>query len=75
MAAALLLDSRAARGWRGLIEDDIDAASEAARRDPEGVAAPGELDPSDAVFAVLKENERRFPGAARTGWRARAGRN
>ncbi|HEX8719024.1 MAG TPA: O-antigen ligase family protein [Pyrinomonadaceae bacterium] len=75
MAAALLLDSRAARGWHGLINDDIDAASEAARRDPGGVAAPGELDPDDAVFAVLKENERRFPEAARTGWRARVRRN
>lgn len=71
MAAALLLDSRAARGWRGLIEDDIDAASDAARRDPSTFATPGELQPEDAVFAVLKENERRFPASARTGWRAR----
>ncbi|HEX7957026.1 MAG TPA: O-antigen ligase family protein, partial [Pyrinomonadaceae bacterium] len=71
MAAALLLDSRAARGWRSLIDDDIDAAAEAARRDPGGVARPGELQPDDAVFAVLKENERRFPEAVYSGWRAR----
>jgi tetratricopeptide (TPR) repeat protein len=71
MAAALLLDSRAARGWRKLMEDDIDAAADAARRDPQTYATPGELQPEDAVFAVLKENERRFPAAARTGWRAR----
>ena len=71
MAAAVLLDSRAARGWRKLIDDDIDAASEAARRDPQTFATPGELQPEDAVFAVLKENERRFPESARTGWRAR----
>lgn len=71
MAAALLLDSRAARGWRSLIDDDIDAAVAAARRDPATVAVPGELEPDDAVFAVLKENERRFPEAVHTGWRAR----
>jgi O-antigen ligase len=71
MAAAVLLDSRAARGWRKLIDDDIDEASEAARRDPFTFARPGELQPDEAVFAVLKENERRFPAAARTGWRAR----
>ncbi|HEX8556477.1 MAG TPA: O-antigen ligase family protein [Pyrinomonadaceae bacterium] len=71
MAAALLLDSPRARGWRKLIDDDIDAASEAARRDPATFAPPGQLQPDDAVFVVLKENERRFPDAARTGWRAR----
>jgi O-antigen ligase len=71
MAAARLLNSRAANGWRKLIDDDIDAASEAARRDPETYATPGELQPGEAVFAVLKENERRFPAAARTGLRAR----
>lgn len=72
MAAALLLDSRAAHGWRRLIDEDIDAAIAAARRDPWVVAVPGELEPEEAVFAVLKENERRFPGAVRTGWRARS---
>jgi O-antigen ligase len=71
MAAALLLDSRAARGWRKLIDDDLDAATEASRRDPQMFATPGELQPEAAVFAVLKENERRFPAAARTGLRAR----
>ena len=71
MAAALLLDSRAARGWQALIEDDIDAAVAAARRDPSTHAVPGQLQPEDAVFAVLKENEKRFPEAVHTGWRAR----
>ena len=71
MTAALLLDSRAARGWQRLIEDDIDAAIVAAKRDPSAVAMPGELQPEDAVFAVLEENERRFPSAVSTGWRAR----
>lgn len=70
MAAAVLLDSRAARGWRKLIDDDIDAASDASRRDPSTYAAPGELQPDEAVFAVLKENEKRFPEAVRKGWRA-----
>lgn len=70
MRAALLLDSRAARGWRRLIDEDIDAAIAAARRDPE-VPMPGELQPDDAVFAVLQENERRFPEAVTSGWRAR----
>jgi predicted Zn-dependent protease len=72
MVTAVLLDSRAARGWRKLIDDDIDAASEASRRDPHAFAAPGELQPAEAVFAVLRENERRFPDASRTGLRARA---
>lgn len=70
MAAALLIDPRLARGWQQLIERDIDTAIEAARRDP-GVALPGDLAPEEAVFAVLEENERRFPAAASTGWRAR----
>ena len=70
MRAALLLDSRAARGWRWLIDEDIDAAIAAARRDP-SVPMPGELQPEDAVFAVLEENERRFPEAVTSGWRAR----
>jgi O-antigen ligase len=70
MRAALLLDSRAARGWRRLIDEDIDAAIAAARRDPE-VPMPGELQPDDAVLAVLQENERRFPEAVTSGWRAR----
>lgn len=69
MTTALLIDSRAARGWQQLIENDIDAAIAAARRDP-GVAMPGELQPDDAVFAVLGENERRFPRALTSGWRA-----
>ncbi|MDT7688388.1 MAG: hypothetical protein QOE46_1147 [Acidobacteriota bacterium] len=71
MAAAILLDSRAARGWRQLIDNDIDAAVEAGKRDPVAFAMPGELEPGDAVFAVLKENERRFPLSVTSGWRAR----
>ena len=71
MSAALLIDSRAARGWQQLIEQDIDAAIVAAKRDPADVAMPGELQPEEAVFAVLTENERRFPEAAASGWRAR----
>jgi O-antigen ligase/predicted nucleic acid-binding protein len=70
MSAAILLDSRAARGWQQLIENDIDAAIVAAKLDPATVPMPGELQPEDAVFAVLQENERRFPGAVSTGWRA-----
>ena len=70
ISAAELIDSRAARGWRQLIFNDIDAAIVAAKGDPAGVALPGELQPSDAVFAVLQENERRFPESANTGWRA-----
>jgi predicted Zn-dependent protease len=73
MRTAVLLDSRAAHGWRKLIDDDIDAASAAARRDPWTYATPGELQPDEAVFAVLKENEKRFPEATRTGWRAHMG--
>jgi O-antigen ligase len=67
---ALSLDSRAARGWRQLIDNDVDAAYIAAKRDG-SIALPGELSPEAAVFQVLQENERRFPGAAHTGWRAR----
>jgi hypothetical protein len=53
----------------------LDAASEAARLDPDTYAQPGELEPGEAVFAVLRENERRFPAAARTGLRARVRSN
>ncbi len=68
---ALSLDPRRARGWQQLIDNDIDAAYLAAKRDP-NIAMPGELYPDDAVFEVLQENEQRFPGAVNTGWRARA---
>ncbi len=67
---AVLLDSRAARGWQQLIDNDIDAAYLAARGDKK-IAMPGELVPQAAVFEVLKENEQRFPDAITTGWRAR----
>ena len=67
---ALLLDPRAARGWQQLIDNDIDAASLAAKQDP-NIALPGELYPEAAVFEVLQENEQRFPAAALSGWRAR----
>lgn len=67
---AVSLDSRAARGWRQLIDNDIDAAYLAARQD-RNIALPGELAPQAAVFQMLQENEKRFPGVAHTGWRAR----
>ena len=67
---ALSLDPRAARGWRQLIDNDIDAAYLAAKQDP-NIALPGELYPNAAVFEVLQENEQRFPGFSNTGWRAR----
>jgi hypothetical protein len=70
MAAALLIDSRGARGWQQLIERDIDPAVEAARRDS-GIAMPGDLAPQEGVYAVLDENARRFPASVNTGWRAR----
>jgi O-antigen ligase len=68
--AAKLIDSRAAAGWQQLIFNDIDAAIAAYKSDPSHVAKPGELQPEDAVVAVVQENERRFPEFANTGWRA-----
>jgi predicted Zn-dependent protease len=65
-ARALLLDPRAARGWQQLIDNDIDAATLAAKQDP-NIALPGELYPEAAVFQVLQENEQRFPAEAHTG--------
>lgn len=70
MNAALLINSRAARGWQQLIDNDIDAAIAAAKHDLHDIAMPGELQPEDAVFAVLTENEKRFPEAVDSGWRA-----
>jgi putative inorganic carbon (HCO3(-)) transporter len=67
---ALLLDSRAARGWRQLIDNDIDAADLAAKQDPT-ITLPGELVPQIAVLAILLENEQRFPQSIHTGFRAR----
>jgi O-antigen ligase len=67
---AVSLDSRAARGWQQLIDNDIDAAYVAATQD-KNIAMPGELVPQAAVFEVLRENEERFPEAITTGWRAR----
>ncbi len=69
---ALLLNSREARGWYELINNDIDAAIVAARRDPASVAIAGDLQPDDAVMAVIDENERRLGAqVTATGWRAR----
>jgi O-antigen ligase/Tfp pilus assembly protein PilF len=67
---ALSLDPRAARGWKQLIDNDIDAAYLAAKQDP-SIALPGELYPNAAVFEVLQENEQRFSHVSHTGWRAR----
>lgn len=70
ISAAELINSRDTRSWRLLIFNDVDAAVEAAKGDPERFAMPGELQPEDAVLAVLQENERRFPESANRGWRA-----
>jgi hypothetical protein len=70
MSAAELINSREARGWQQLIFNDIDAAIVAAKSDINHVALPGELQPEDGVFAVMQENERRFPESVNTGWRA-----
>lgn len=70
LAKGTAIDSRAARGWQQLIENDIDTAYSAAKQDS-GIALPGELNPQSGVFAILKENEQRFPEAIHTGWRAR----
>ena len=67
---AVLLNQREARGWQQLIDNDIDAALLAAKRDL-NIALPGELYPTAAVLQVLHENEQRFPALAHTGWRAR----
>ncbi len=72
MSAALLINSGPALGWEQLIENDIDAAVAANKREPNRITRPGELEPVDAVMAVLEENERRFPGAVNSGWRAQA---
>lgn len=69
-ARALSLDSRAARGWQQLIDNDIDAAYVAAKQD-QNIALPGELSPEAAVIEVLQQNEQRFPAAINSGWRAR----
>lgn len=69
-AKALSVDSRAARGWQELIDNDIDAAYLAAKRDS-NIALPGELSPEAAVIEVLQQNEQRFPAAINSGWRAR----
>ena len=69
-SAALLLNSRAARGWYQLIQYDIDEAVKAARNDP-AIAIPGELLPENAVHMVLKENEMRLNLSPNSGWRGR----
>jgi O-antigen ligase len=61
-AAALALNSRAARGWRQLICFGRQAAKTAAFYD-KGIAMAGELLPENCIFAVLDENERRKPVA------------
>jgi O-antigen ligase len=70
LSAAVLIDSRAARGWYQLINFDIDAAMAAAMRDTT-IATPGELVPETAVYVVLKENERRLNISPTSGWRGR----
>ena len=69
-SAAILLNSRAARGWYQLIQYDIDEAFKAARQDS-GIAIPGDLLPENAVHMILKENERRLNISPTSGWRGR----
>lgn len=69
-SAAILLNSRAARGWYQLIQYDIDEAFRAARQDS-GIAIPGDLLPENAVHMILKENERRLNISPTSGWRGR----
>ena len=72
LARAMEVDAWSARGWYQLINFDIDAALKAAFEDP-SLAKPGELEPQNAVFLVLKENERRLNIPAKSGWRGRVG--
>lgn len=58
---ALSLNERVARGWWQLICFGKDAASDAARRDPENNLLPGLLLPEEAVLFVVAENKRRPP--------------
>ncbi|MFN2492919.1 MAG: O-antigen ligase family protein [Pyrinomonadaceae bacterium] len=70
LSQALLIDSRAARGWYHLINFDIDSAMDSAKLDA-SIAKPGELLPENAVYVVLKENERRLNISPTSGWRGR----
>ena len=67
---AVSIDSREALGWRELIDNDIDAALQAAQQN-NSIAMPSELSPESAVLAIMQENERRFPDHVNTGFRAR----
>ena len=67
---AVSIDSRKALGWRELIDNDIDAALQAAQQN-NSIAMPSELSPESAVLAIMQENERRFPDHVNTGFRAR----
>jgi predicted Zn-dependent protease len=66
---AVSIDSRKALGWRELIDNDIDAALQAAQQN-KNIAMPGELSPESAVLAIMQENEQRFPDHLNTGFRA-----
>jgi len=66
---AVSIDSRKALGWRELIDNDIDAALQAAQQN-KNIAMPGELSPEGAVLAIMQENEQRFPDHLNTGFRA-----
>ncbi|MGI8733449.1 MAG: O-antigen ligase family protein [Pyrinomonadaceae bacterium] len=70
VADALKIHERSARGWYQLINFDIDAALDAAKKDL-NIPIPGELEPQTAVFVVIKENERRLNIPTNTGWRGR----
>jgi predicted Zn-dependent protease len=61
-AKALSFNETIARSWWQLICFGKDAASDAARRDPENNLQPGLLLPEQAVHFVVAENKRRPPG-------------
>jgi O-antigen ligase len=60
-AKALTFDEKVARGWWQLICYGKEAASQAARREPQNIKMPGELLPLEAARFVVDENKRRSP--------------
>ena len=59
--AARSFNEQAARGWWQLICFGKEAASQAARREPQNIKTPGELLPLEAARFVIDENKRRPP--------------
>lgn len=58
---ALSFDGAIARGWWQLICFGKDAASDAARKEPQSVVLPGGLSPEEGVLFVIAESKRRAP--------------